>query len=82
MITEALLNIFFGALDIVMGFIPIFNFSFDHNALQTFFDIVKSVSYLLPMDTIGSIFSIIVNIVTFRVVVATIKTVWALIPIL
>lgn len=82
MITEAILDVFLGVLDFVCGFIPFFDISIDTTSFDLFFDIIKSVAFFLPMGTVYTIFNIIIAIMTFRIVVSIIKTIWQLIPIL
>lgn len=80
MITQALFSIIFGVLTFVMDMIPFFNFSIDMAAMETFADVIKTVSYLLPLRTMLVIFTLIIAINAFKVVVAILKTIWQILP--
>lgn len=80
MITEALFNIIFGILDFVMGMLPFFDFTIDISAFDTMADIIKTVSYLLPLGTMLTIFTLILAINGFKIVVSILKTIWQITP--
>ena len=82
MVTEGIFNFLFGALEMMMTFFPFFNIEIDFDTIQVFFDIVKSISYLLPMDTIVDLIQITIAVMGFRIVISSIKTIWNLIPLL
>lgn len=86
MIGEFLLNIIFtivtGILDSFSMF-GIFDIAWDVGSAKwsTFFDIVRSICYFLPVDTISTIVGLIVSFAIFRVVIRLIITIWDLLPI-
>lgn len=82
MILEAIFDLLFMVLDFVMGLLPFFDIPVDYTALTDFIGIVKSVSYFLPMDTIGTLFGITIAVMSFRIIVSVVKTIWELIPLL
>ena len=86
MIGEFILNILFG---IVTGIFRSFdrfgiaNIAWDVTSgkLEPFFEIVRSVCYVLPVGTIASIVGLIVAFGIFRVVIRLIRTIWDLLPV-
>lgn len=80
MILEGIFNIIFGVLDFIIGLLPFSDMSFSSASLQSALDIIKSLAYFLPFDTIYDILGLIFCIMMFRVVVAIIKTIWQLLP--
>lgn len=82
MILEAIFDLIFWVLDFLMGFLPFFDISIDYTAFADFIGIIKSISYLFPMDTIGTLFSITVFVMTFRIIVSIVKSLWELLPLL
>lgn len=80
MIVNSLMDVIFRMLEWVMSRLPDITWSVDTNAFQYFFSVIKAVCYLLPMGTIGTMFSIVVSIMTFRIMISLIKTVWAVLP--
>ena len=81
MIVEVLLNAVFGVLTIFLKLLPDISINVDSQLFSAFMDSVSMVLYLLPMGTVMTIYNIIVLIIVFRIVVALIKTVWDLLPI-
>ena len=86
MIGEFLLNIVFGVVTgILDGFshFGIFNIVWDVGSAKwsAFFDIVRSVCYFLPVDTISTIVGLIVSFGIFRAVIRLIITIWDLLPV-
>lgn len=80
MIVEFLFNIIFGILDFVLDLIPFFDFTIDTSAFATFAGIIKTVSYILPLDTMLVIFTLIMAINNYKIIVAILKTIWQLLP--
>ena len=81
MITNALIN---GLLSIVSGLfsiLPDFSWDVTTSSFQSFFAVIGSVAYMLPLGTIATIISLTVGFHVFRAVVSLIKTIWDLLPI-
>lgn len=51
------------------------------NLMETVFDFLSVVFYILPAGTIFTIFSIVLALNTWRIIVSIIKTLWDLLPI-
>lgn len=81
MIGEFLFNIIFAIVRGMLNLLPDISWDVDFGALSYFVDIVRVVSYLLPMQTVTIIVSLIFSIICFRIVISLIKTIWELLPI-
>lgn len=80
MITEKLLDLLFGAADILFNLLPDFSFSVPLGVWGAASDYLNMVGYLLPIDTINAIIGSIVGIATFRISIAGIRAIWKFIP--
>ena len=47
-----------------------------------FCDLVRSVAYFFPTDTIVTIFGVILGFYTFRLIITLLKTIWGILPLL
>ena len=81
MISEFVLNIVFKLVSWVLDLLPVVSVEVDPVAFEYFFGYVKAASYMLPMDTVATIVGLVVSFTVFRLGIALIKTVWALIPV-
>lgn len=75
MITEGLLNIFFGFLDIILILIPKFSFDFFSApvALATLVKFLFKANYFVPIDTLLVVFGCIVATKSFKLGVWTVN---------
>lgn len=80
MISEFFLNIIFGIASGALSAAPDITFSVDSSVFEFFVDILKMACYLLPMGTVNTIVGIIIAVSGFRVVIAIIRSVWDLLP--
>lgn len=80
MISEFLLNVVFGISHGALSLLPDISLDVNSSAFEYFLAIVRSACYLLPMGTVRAIISTIVLLSIFRIVIATVKTVWDLLP--
>ena len=81
MIGEFLLNIVFKIVTDILSLLPSFEINVDSTAFEYFLGIVRVASYMLPMGTVSAIVSLIVSLTIFRIVIAFIKTIWDLLPV-
>ena len=82
MIIEALMNVVFGIVNTILSPISLLGWSFDLALCSPLGDILKVVYYVLPIGKLSPIITFIVSMFIFRAVIALIKTIWDLIPIL
>lgn len=80
MISEFLLNIVFSIVEGLLSFLPSISIPVTMARDSTFFGLVRCVLYLLPLDTVGTIVGLLVAIASFRLIIAVIKTIWDLLP--
>lgn len=57
-------------------------FNIDSSVYEYIKDFVAFIFYILPIEGLKPIFSIIVSIIVFRITISVIKTIWNLVPIL
>lgn len=82
MITQSIFNVFFNILHGLLSFLPDVSWSVEASFITKALDIIALVGYLIPMNTVAAILTLIVVINLFKIVVAFIKTLWQLIPFL
>lgn len=80
MISEFFLNIIFQLLEWLLRMLPDISFSADWSTTSTFFGVVRCVLYMLPLNTISAIVGLLLAISGFRVIIAIVKTIWDLLP--
>lgn len=81
MITEGLINIFFGIVSGFFTLLPEVSWSVDTSAFEYFLSILKVAGYVFPWGTVVAIALIVFSISIFRIVISFIKTIWDLLPI-
>lgn len=80
MITETILDVIFGFIDGIFSLLPVMEWSVDTSAWQYAKDFLDMICYLLPYDHICAIAIIIIDLTIIRIVIAFIKTIWDLLP--
>jgi len=80
MITEFFLNIIFTIVTGLFSILPDWSWNVNTGAFGVALNIIRTVTYLLPMSTVVAIVNIIVSITIFRIVISIIKTIWELLP--
>lgn len=80
MISEFFLNIIFNIVSGMLSMLPDFSWSVETSAFQYLFSFIRCVGYLLPWNTVGSIITIVIGICGIRFVIAIIKAIWELLP--
>lgn len=80
MITESILNVFFGLVNLLLGFLPDVSWTVKADMFTKFFEIIRVVCYFLPMGTVVIIFGLIVAINIFKIFVALLRAIIELIP--
>ena len=73
--------VLFRILDFGLSLLPDISWSVDSGAMSYFISLLRVVFYLLPMDTVVVIVSIIISFTTWRIIVTLIRTLWDLLPI-
>lgn len=80
MICEFMLNIVFNLVTGALNLLPDVSWSVDTSAFQYLLSFIRCVAYLLPWNTVLSILSLIVILSVFRIIIAIVKAVWDLLP--
>ena len=81
MVTQGLINIILRIFGSIFRVLPDISINVQNDVYVTFMDMVSGVIYLLPIDTIFIIFSIITTIWTFKILIAIPKAIWEVLPI-
>lgn len=80
MIADGFLGIVLSVFRSILGVLPDINLNVDSGLYASFLDMVSGVVYLLPINTIVTIGSIILAILGFRIFIAIPKAIWDLLP--
>lgn len=75
MITEGILNVFFGILDGLLDLLPDVSLSINTSFFLRFLEVIRLACYLLPMTTINAILYIVFQILILRIAIALLKTI-------
>lgn len=82
MVFQAIFDVFFGVANTILTLLPSISWNVNDGAIDSFFDILGSVCYLLPMGTVVSVIGVIVLLNIFKIIISLLKTLWDIIPIL
>ena len=80
MITELILNGFFGIADFFLGLMPAIEWTVETSAWQYVSDILSMVCWLLPMGHIRLIIAAIIAVGFFRLTISAIRALAGLLP--
>ncbi len=80
MISEFFLNIIFKLVTGFLNLLPDINFTVESSAFEYFLGIVQVAAYMLPMGTVMMIIDLIIIFTLLRIVIAVIKSIWDLLP--
>ena len=81
MIVEGLLSVVFGLLNILLIPLQVVDLGFNVVTLEPVIQFLNMALYLIPFKELMPIFIFFVAMMSFRVVVSLIKTIWDLLPI-
>lgn len=80
MISEFFINIIFGLVSGMLESAPVIEWSVETSSFQYFLDIIKVAGYMLPIQTVSQIVSVVCGLTLFRIVIAIPKAIWDLLP--
>lgn len=80
MISEFLLNVIFDWVSGMFSLLPDITWSVETSAFEYFISILRVAGYMLPMDTVATIAGLLVALTTFRIIIAIIRTIWDVLP--
>lgn len=80
MILEVILSIVFNVLEGLLALLPDISWNVDNNALSGIFDLIDVILYIFPINTVLTIFALVIIINNFKIVISIIKTIWDLLP--
>lgn len=81
MVVESIVQFFVNGVIGFMDILPDVNISdFLDQDFSPIFQYFRFIAYLLPMDTVWMIASLTLSILMFKIIISTIKSIWALLP--
>lgn len=81
MITDSLLNVVFGIVNFILSPVSLVEWGFDLFYLSPLHDILRIIYFVIPIDKIFPIIVFIISMFIFRAIIALIKTIWDILPI-
>lgn len=82
MVTEGILTVVFGIVNIILMPLNVVNFVTDGLSFAPITQFISMALYLIPFKELMPIFVFFVSVMLFRIAVAIIKTIWDLLPVL
>ena len=82
MITDIFVTLIYDLFMFFLGGYEPLHFNIDTTVFRTFTDFLAFIFYILPINGLLPIVTIVVGITMFRVIISVIKTIWDLLPIL
>jgi hypothetical protein len=82
MVGTAVINLVYKVFMYFVGGYEPLRFNIDSTFYSTIKDFISFIFYILPIDGLKTIVSLIISITLFRAIVAIVKTLWDLLPIL
>ena len=80
MVTQGLINLFLLIITPILNLFP--NITLPTLSVQAVSEFVGGICYFLPIDTINSMLTIMISFLIIRSIIAFLKTLWSVIPIL
>lgn len=80
MIIESILNVLFNFFEWIFALLPDWSWNVEASFFSAALDFIRLAGYLLPMDTILTIFVIINCIMGWRIMVALLRMIWDVLP--
>jgi len=82
MIIEALIDVLVGIINTILKPLSLINFTIPDIVVTNFVEIMRLVCYILPMSALMPIIFTFAALMSFRIIVSIIKTIWQLLPLL
>lgn len=80
MITESFFNLLFNCIRGLLSMLPDISWEVNPEVFESFFSLIRMAGYLLPMHTVVAILGMVFAFNLLKIVIAIIKTIWALLP--
>lgn len=81
MITDVVLALVLKIVSPLLGLLKPINIVVNSVYIDYVFDVVSSIMFFLPVDTINTILGIMISLWIFRVVIAFLRALWSILPI-
>lgn len=81
MILELLMDNLFKWIEALLSLVPVMNFEFSIDGIETFLGYFDMVGFFVPMDTVLLLIGVLVSFETVKIIIAFARFVWKFIPI-
>lgn len=81
MIVEGIINIVYNIVNIAMTPFALISFVFDVNKLEPILQYFKMALYLIPYNQLIPIIVFFITLMSFRIAISLLKTIWNILPI-
>lgn len=81
MIVEGILSVVFGLLNVLLMPLQVVTFGLNVLTFEPVLQFINMALYLIPFKELMPIFIFFVSMMTFRIIISLIKTIWNLLPI-
>ncbi len=81
MLIELLMDTFFTWIETLLSFVPIMNFEFSLNGLETFLGYFDMINFFVPLDTVMFLIGILVSFEGLKIFIALVRFIWKFVPI-
>lgn len=82
MVTQGLINLLIAIITPILELFPSIDLPSTSSSFHRVAEFVGGVCYFLPTDTIYELFTLMISFLIIRTIIAFLKTLWAVIPIL
>ena len=82
MITDAIISLIYNIFMFFLGGYEPLTFNFNTTIFRTVSNFIAFVFYILPIEGLLPIVTIVISVKIFKIVISVIKTIWDLLPIL
>lgn len=80
MITDAILSIVFGLVDLLLTPLTVLNFEFDISKIEPVLQYFKMALYIIPFGDLLPIVTFFIALMSFRIAISLLKTLWDILP--
>lgn len=82
MLTEKIIDAMFLPVYGLLGLLPNVELSIESSMFNNFLEVVRMAGYLLPINTVFLILSLIIALQMLTIMIALIRTIWKFIPLI
>lgn len=80
MISEFILDVVFSIVSRILVLLPDVSWSVDSTFFDYLVSFIRCAGYLLPWQTVTAILGLVLDLAIFRIIIAILKTIWDVLP--